>query len=189
MGAPRHAAGWTDDRLARVKKLWSEGRSASEIARDLGGGVTRNAVIAKIHRLGLAGSVQRTEATQRLIGRTRKGAAPRATAPKAAPKRAPPVKAVAPAPQGWNGNAGRPVPPSFIPQPETKRAPLLVPFLDLGRHQCRWPVTEASPHRFCGHRATEGAYCEEHLAVSRQRVTQPSKHNGKELTRALRKYL
>ncbi len=46
--------GWTDTRTERLKALWADGRSASEIA-DLLGEVTRNAVIGKVHRLGLAG--------------------------------------------------------------------------------------------------------------------------------------
>ena len=45
---------WTDDRVELLKKLWSEGLSASAIATALGG-VTRNAVIGKVHRLGLSG--------------------------------------------------------------------------------------------------------------------------------------
>ncbi|MBU4196692.1 MAG: GcrA family cell cycle regulator, partial [Alphaproteobacteria bacterium] len=48
-------AGWTDDRVGALKKLWLEGQSASQIAKQLGGGVTRNAVIGKVHRLGLSG--------------------------------------------------------------------------------------------------------------------------------------
>ena len=45
---------WTDERVETLKKLWSEGLSASQIAGELGG-VTRNAVIGKVHRLGLSG--------------------------------------------------------------------------------------------------------------------------------------
>ncbi len=48
------AGGWTDERVASLKKLWLEGLSASQIAKQLGG-VTRNAVIGKVHRLGLSG--------------------------------------------------------------------------------------------------------------------------------------
>ena len=43
---------WTDERVEQLKKLWSEGLSASQIANRLGD-VTRNAVIGKVHRLGL----------------------------------------------------------------------------------------------------------------------------------------
>ena len=45
---------WSEDRVEQLKTLWTEGLSASQIARALGG-VTRNAVIGKVHRLGLAG--------------------------------------------------------------------------------------------------------------------------------------
>ena len=44
---------WTDERVDLLKKMWSEGQSASQIAKELGG-VTRNAVIGKVHRLGLS---------------------------------------------------------------------------------------------------------------------------------------
>ena len=44
---------WSDDRVELLKKMWGEGQSASQIAKELGG-VTRNAVIGKVHRLGLS---------------------------------------------------------------------------------------------------------------------------------------
>lgn len=47
---------WTDDRVALLKKLWTEGKTAAEIAKELGG-VTRNAVIGKAHRLKLSNRV------------------------------------------------------------------------------------------------------------------------------------
>src|SRR3954471_22560081 len=46
--------GWTDERVELLKKLWAEGLSASQIATELGG-ITRNAVVGKVHRLGLSG--------------------------------------------------------------------------------------------------------------------------------------
>ncbi len=49
---------WTDERVELLKKLWSEGLSASQIAGRLGSGVTRNAVIGKVHRLNLSGRAQ-----------------------------------------------------------------------------------------------------------------------------------
>ncbi|MGB6229459.1 MAG: GcrA family cell cycle regulator, partial [Litorimonas sp.] len=45
---------WTEDRVETLSKLWADGLSASQIAKQLGG-VTRNAVIGKVHRLGLSG--------------------------------------------------------------------------------------------------------------------------------------
>ena len=44
---------WNDERVAILKKMWLEGNSASEIAKELGN-ITRNAVIGKVHRLGLS---------------------------------------------------------------------------------------------------------------------------------------
>ncbi len=44
---------WTDERVETLKRMWAEGQSASQIAKELGG-VTRNAVIGKVHRLGLS---------------------------------------------------------------------------------------------------------------------------------------
>src|ERR1700761_6355594 len=54
MAGWRCAMGWTDERVELLKKLWLDGLSASQIAKQLGG-VTRNAVIGKVHRLGLSG--------------------------------------------------------------------------------------------------------------------------------------
>src|SRR5512136_1031948 len=45
---------WSDERVELLRKLWSDGLSAAQVAAELGAGVTRNAVIGKIHRLGLA---------------------------------------------------------------------------------------------------------------------------------------
>lgn len=59
---------WDDNRIEQLKKLWSEGLSASQIAGELGG-VTRNAVIGKVHRLGLSG---RAKAKTASVARPRK---------------------------------------------------------------------------------------------------------------------
>ena len=48
---------WSDDRVEVLKKLWGEGKTAAEIAKELGEGVTRNAVIGKAHRLKLSSRV------------------------------------------------------------------------------------------------------------------------------------
>ena len=47
---------WTDERVETLKKMWSDGQSASQLAKELGG-VTRNAVIGKVHRLGLSNRI------------------------------------------------------------------------------------------------------------------------------------
>jgi len=70
---------WTDERVETLKKMWGEGQSASQIAKELGG-VTRNAVIGKVHRLGLSNRV--------VAGKEAVGAPPHASslAPKRLPK-------------------------------------------------------------------------------------------------------
>lgn len=65
---------WTDERVETLKKMWTEGQSASQIAKELGG-VTRNAVIGKVHRLGLSNRADEVE-----------DIAPKVEAPKAEPK-------------------------------------------------------------------------------------------------------
>ena len=63
---------WTDERVELLKKLWSDGLSASQIAAELGG-ITRNAVIGKVHRLGLSG---RAKSTSNGAPRPRKARSP-----------------------------------------------------------------------------------------------------------------
>ncbi len=92
---------WTDERVETLKRMWSEGQSASQIAKELGG-VTRNAVIGKVHRLGLsnrAGEGAATVETPEVAA----APAPRAEAPKpeatarpAAPAAKPAVERPAP---------------------------------------------------------------------------------------------
>ena len=58
--------GWTDERVELLKNLWAEGLSASQIAAELGG-ITRNAVIGKVHRLGLSGQIPMLTAEATLL--------------------------------------------------------------------------------------------------------------------------
>ncbi|HTV32045.1 MAG TPA: GcrA family cell cycle regulator, partial [Methylocella sp.] len=54
---------WTNERIDLLQKLWLEGCSASQIANELGAGITRNAVIGKVYRLGLSGRSKTEEAS------------------------------------------------------------------------------------------------------------------------------
>src|SRR6476469_10974427 len=78
--------GWTDDRVETLKKLWLEGLSASQIAKQLGG-VTRNAVIGKVHRLGLSGRAAPSQPSRPVL-RTQRPQRPAAPAVQAPPRRA-----------------------------------------------------------------------------------------------------
>ena len=95
---------WTEERIERLKKMWHDGATASQIADELGG-VSRNAVIGKAHRLGLE---QRPSPVKPGEEKEAKKAAPAAAAPKA-PKAEAPPKAAAPAP------AAAPAAPSAQP--------------------------------------------------------------------------
>lgn len=98
---------WTDERVETLKKMWSEGQSASQIAKELGG-VTRNAVIGKVHRLGLSnragGAAEPVAAPEpkpvkveaKVEPKAEPKPAPAAAAPRAEPK---PVAAKAPVPE------------------------------------------------------------------------------------------
>ena len=138
---------WTDDRIETLSNLWREGMSASQIARDLGHGITRNAVIGKVHRLGLTG-----RAAPRLPGarrpdqrRGRRGRLPHR------PKPARPL----PAPV-----AGA----SDLPLPETGLAGVV----SVRRGQCRWPMGDPLADGFClcGRPAIRGAYCAPHAGLA-----------------------
>lgn len=136
--------GWTEARVDRLKALWAEHKSASEIAADLGG-VSRCAVLGKAHRLGLESHQQKSASSRRYrtISRTWNPAWDPSTA--------------------WlSGEAKqklkRPIQEDFIPRN--------ISLMELKPDDCRFVTTEQSPHLFCGQPQTDGSsYC--HLHHSR----------------------
>jgi GcrA cell cycle regulator len=164
--------GWTDERVEVLKKLWLEGLSASQIAKQLGG-VTRNAVIGKVHRLGLSGRAAPSQPTRPAFRTPRP---PRPAAPAVTHRRA---EAPRPDPRP----APRPVP--YIEEPGTATV------LTLGAHMCKWPIGDPSggDFSFCGRRTqAEGPYCVEHARVAYQ-PPQKKKTGTNELVRSLRRYI
>lgn len=143
------SATWTDDRVQTLARLWRDGLSASQIARDLGG-VTRNAVIGKIHRLGLSG-----RATPHLPGARRpdQRRERRARVP------------LKPAPRHVPAPTARPL---ALPLPATGSASIA----SVRRDQCRWPIGEPQDPSFClcGRPRERGAYCGSHGAVAYRAV-------------------
>ena len=87
--------GWTDERIATLKKMWEGGSTASEIAAELGG-VSRNAVIGKAHRLGLKARPSPVKANEKKAANPAPAAPKKPAAPRAAP--APVAAAATPAP-------------------------------------------------------------------------------------------
>ena len=137
-------AGWSEDRVTTLKSLWLDGLSASQIAKALGG-VTRNAVIGKIHRLGLSGRAVPSAPT-----RPARPSVPRSPRRVTAPRPKPAIRQTPP-----------PLPPEAPPE-----GPGLVSSLAaLGVHACKWPIGDpkASSFSFCG-RLANGPYCPAHKA-------------------------
>ncbi|WP_024588510.1 GcrA family cell cycle regulator [Aliihoeflea sp. 2WW] len=158
---------WTDERVELLKKLWAEGLSASQIATQLGG-VSRNAVIGKVHRLKLSGRGRASSATPR----------PKKSAPSApkAPRPSRPMTTTI----GATALQAR-----FDAQPEAAPAPRLssvvVPLsrnlklIELSERTCKWPNGDplAEEFSFCGNDVGDcGPYCAYHSRVAYQPVAE-----------------
>jgi len=161
---------WSDERVEQLKKLWESGLSASQIAAELGN-VTRNAVIGKVHRLGLSGRAKSPAAT-----------APRQRKPRPAQQM---MRVSRPVSRGNTALAHAfeveidPDPVSYDNVvPMSQRLSLL----ELNEATCHWPVGDpASPDFFfCGGKALAGLpYCVQHSRIAYQpagdRRRQPAK--------------
>jgi GcrA cell cycle regulator len=182
---------WTDERVETLKRMWGEGQSASQIAKELGG-VTRNAVIGKVHRLGLSNRV---------------GGADEEEAALAAPPAPPPPPAEAerqadlpePAPAAAQASATvtplnpavplrRPIVPAGQPLPPQPSANEISPealasvrevekrarrltLMELTERTCKWPIGDPATDDFwfCGLPSLPGKpYCEAHVGVAFQ---------------------
>jgi GcrA cell cycle regulator len=152
---------WNDERVELLKKLWAEGLSASQIASRLGG-VTRNAVIGKVHRLGLSG---RAPSSRSSAPRPRRVQAPRQ-------HRAPALMFgtrgnVALKPQFQEDSEPQPAPVTELFIPPEERATILT----LKESMCRWPVGDPASEDFyfCGRKKTGShPYCEHHARLAYQ---------------------
>jgi len=160
--AARSPGAWTDDAVETLTRLWRQGDlSAAMIARRLG--VTRNAVLGKIHRLGLS--------------------QPRRPRP---PAIAPPPRPPTPRPVASARRAPASAPVRMSARPSAETGPGLVARLeDLPMRACHWPLgdPQAADFAFCGRRAETGPYCPAHAGMAyRGRGV-----DGAELARLLRR--
>jgi GcrA cell cycle regulator len=159
-------ATWTDERVELLKKLWTDGLSASQIAGELGN-VTRNAVIGKVHRLGLSGRAK-DKAASAAPQRPRKAArTPSAPAP------------IAPQPHINVVSAPIPLQPVMEESEVLAEDDMAVPaservtIMDLRESMCRWPMGDPTKpeFRFCGARSITGLpYCTHHARIAYQPV-------------------
>jgi GcrA cell cycle regulator len=144
---------WTDERVDQLKSLWAEGLSASQIARVLGG-VTRNAVISKVHRLGLAGRATTVRTKPQRISLTR---CPLSYGPPLMPA-------------DWIAE----------PEPALAEDGAFMSVLTISDRTCRWPIGDPcdSDFHYCGRKPKEGKpYCEIHARRAYQ--PQPNVQRGR----------
>jgi GcrA cell cycle regulator len=155
------AMNWTDDRVELLKKLWGDGLSASQIAAELGG-ISRNSVIGKVHRLGLSGRAKNPSTS---VPRQRKprshGTLMRIARP------------------GIRGNTALAALQSYEPElePEPELIENIIPIgqrcsiLELNEGKCHWPIGDpsSSDFFFCGGKTIEGLpYCGYHSRIAYQ---------------------
>jgi GcrA cell cycle regulator len=185
---------WSDERVELLKKLWSEGQSASQIAKELGG-VTRNAVIGKVHRLGLSNRNGSAASGAEAAPKAKPAAKPEAKskpaakpAAKAEPKPTPEPKEVpVAAPQAPVSRAkqiipaGQPLPPqpstneidpaALAKVSEVEKKAMKLSLMELTERTCKWPVGDPATQDFwfCGLPVQSGKpYCEAHVGVAFQ---------------------
>ncbi|WP_398470227.1 GcrA family cell cycle regulator [Tardiphaga sp.] len=150
---------WTDDRVEQLKKLWEGGLSASQIAAELGN-VTRNAVIGKVHRLGLSGRAKSPSS-----------AAPRPRKPRPAQQMVRMPRPVA------RGNTALAHDFQVEMEPDPIAVDNVIPIsqrlqlVELNDATCHWPVGDpaSADFYFCGGKAVAGApYCAHHSRIAYQ---------------------
>lgn len=168
--------GWTEDRVTLLKKLWTDGLSASQIAKQLGG-VTRNAVIGKVHRLGLAGRAAPSRPIKRIatpIVRVKPVLVASQVAPEAATvthAAPPPVARTAPPISVAEHVEAIAAVKAAKPKVKPVRDGEIIGVLQLGPNMCKWPIGDPgdADFGFCGSQTSAAAvYCEEHAAIAFQ---------------------
>ena len=148
---------WTDERVELLKKLWADGLSASQIAGELGG-ITRNAVIGKVHRLGLSGRAK----------------SPSSSVPRARKPRSHMMRVQRPMSRG---NTALALAYEMDLEPEPELIENIIPLgqrctlLELNDDKCRWPIGDPGQPDFffCGGKTTTNTpYCGYHGRVAYQ---------------------
>jgi GcrA cell cycle regulator len=156
-------ANWTPERIEILTKLWLDGRSGTEIGKELGG-VSRCAVIGKAHRLKLSRSAAPAKSNIRYEPRAKRP-------PSVKPPKKPKPRAFIPAP--WTHAQLLPdAKPGdlevlkgdvWAALPGTSPKPLLAV---AEAHGCRWPIGESKPYLFCGEPTHKRDFCASHYAIA-----------------------
>lgn len=172
---------WTDERVEQLRQHWIEGKSASQIAILLGHGLTRNAIIGKVHRLGLVGRAKpsssaasrpRTPSSKQGIHRITTSRTTASVAPRVV--RGATALAIAPRTE-------------IEPEPEACESVVLpmslrVTIVELKEAMCRWPLGDpTSPDfRYCGSPVASGPYCAHHGRLAYQPAQDRRRESGRQ---------
>ena len=169
---------WTDERVELLRKLWLEGLSASQIAGELANGITRNAVIGKVHRLGLSGRVKAQAAPSTRV-RLKQPQRPIMTRPGGGGTVIRGNTALVMKAEPYEFLAPKPVENIVIPISER------VTIMELKESMCRWPHGDptSAEFRYCGAKKTtvsEGPYCAYHTRMAYQPVQERRRERERE---------
>lgn len=170
---------WTSERVELLKVLWAEGRSASSIAKELGEGITRNAVIGKVHRLKFANRDAKADAAPAIPTAVKtKEQAP------LEPVVEPQVIAQEVVVEEETTNIAdtveiKPLNKEILPLPDDEKsyAPSMrkLTLLQLTESTCKWPIGDPlnEDFFFCGGDVKEnGPYCSHHSSIAFQIVNE-----------------
>lgn len=160
---------WTDERVELLKKLWAEGLSASQIAAQLGG-VSRNAVIGKVHRLKLSSRARAKSPSPRpkKTGKPASGGAGRTSAP------APRMVTTSIGATALKAEYIEDAMPDVIARPLVgleMPEPRKLALTELTERTCKWPIGDplSEDFFFCGNDPAEtGPYCAYHSRLAFQ---------------------
>lgn len=166
---------WTDERVETLRKLWAEGLSASQIAAQLGG-VSRNAVIGKVHRLKLSSRGRTTAAPTRQKKTVQTSSVATTTVKAAAPRATTTTRTVTTTIGATALQAqfdAEPVARHYLRPVENVVVPISrrLQLVELNERTCKWPNGDplTEEFHFCGNDAAEtGPYCRYHSKVAFQ---------------------
>ena len=194
---------WSEERVAILKKMWLEGNSASEIAKALGN-ITRNAVIGKVHRLGLSNrdtNVSKSnDSSPKITGNVKRGRPPKVN--KEQKKRGRPLKVK----ESIDFNRAKNIkdktakPLGDVTQTSDEKLEIVsdlseetlknllkvekkskkISLMELTEKTCKWPIGDPATDTFwfCGHESQPGKpYCKTHISKHKQ-ITKPHHKKG-----------
>lgn len=189
---------WSDERVAILRKMWLNGSSASEIAKELGN-ITRNAVIGKVHRLGLSNretnSLKVNSDNAKIVKSVKRGRPPKldkGQKKRGRPSKSKDSKEISGSKKGFDKSVSRlsgtkqsddhgPEVISDLSEETLKNLLKVeleskkVSLMELTERTCKWPIGDPATDKFwfCGHESEPGKpYCKTHISIAFQPIAQ-----------------